>query len=240
MRTALALSAVTGTPFQIDKIRAGRARPGLMRQHMTAVLRGPLRSLAARPWSATSPGRRLFASSRVAFAGVRIDLAVGTAGSATLVLQTVLPALLLADAPSSLVLEGGTHNPCSAPFDFLVRSFLLQLAKMGARVITALERAGFYPAGGGRFTVAIEPIARLAPLTLLERGAELGIAVEASVAGLAPNIAERELAAESWTRARAGAPRNEVERARRRAGSGQRRDDCGGERACDRSADRFR
>jgi RNA 3'-terminal phosphate cyclase (ATP) len=192
LRTALALSAVTGIPFQIDRIRAGRSRPGLMRQHVTAARAAAeicgARTIGDEPGSAAlrfEPGR------------VRpgaYHFAVGTAGSATLVLQTVLPALLLADAPSTLVLEGGTHNPAAPPFDFLVRSFLPQLAKMGAQVTATLERPGFYPAGGGRFTVAIQP-ARLEPLALLARGATRGFAVEAVVAGLSSRIAERELAA---------------------------------------------
>jgi RNA 3'-terminal phosphate cyclase (ATP) len=192
LRTALALSAVTGNPFQMSGIRAGRSRPGLMRQHMTAA------QAAAEICGARVEGKEP-GSTALRFepgpvrAGV-YRFAVGTAGSATLVLQTVLPALLLASAPSSLVLEGGTHNPAAPPFDFLVRSFLPQIEKMGARVTASLEKPGFYPAGGGRFTVAIEP-ARLQPLTLLERGATRGVDVEAVVAGLSSRIAERELVA---------------------------------------------
>ena len=192
LRTALALSAVTGIPFQMNAIRAGRSRPGLMRQHMTAA-RAAAEICGARV-DGNEPGSTAlrFEPGRVRAGAYRF--AVGTAGSATLVLQTVLPALLLADAASSLVLEGGTHNPAAPPFDFLAQSFLPQLAKMGARVTARLERPGFYPAGGGRFTVAIEP-ARLAPLALLDRGAARGHEVEAVVAGLSSRIAERELSA---------------------------------------------
>jgi RNA 3'-terminal phosphate cyclase (ATP) len=192
LRTALALSAVTGIPVQIDGIRAGRSRPGLMRQHMTAAHAAA--EICGARVEGNEPGSTAlrFEPGRVR-AGV-YRFAVGTAGSATLVLQTVLPALLRADGPSSLVLEGGTHNPAAPPFDFLARSFLPQLEKMGARVTASLEKPGFYPAGGGRFTVAIEP-ARLEPLTLLERGATRGFDAEAVVAGLSPRIAERELAA---------------------------------------------
>ena len=107
-------------------------------------------------------------------------LAVGTAGSATLVLQTVLPALLLAREPSRLTLEGGTHNPYAPPFDFLARTFLPMLRRMGASVEASLETYGFYPAGGGRFTVDIEPCATLGRLSLLERGADASHAREPS------------------------------------------------------------
>jgi RNA 3'-terminal phosphate cyclase (ATP) len=124
--------------------------------------------------------------------GGEYRLAVGTAGSATLVLQTVLPALLLAREPSRLTLEGGTHNPYAPPFDFLAKTFLPILRRMGASVDASLETHGFYPAGGGRFTVAIEPCAALGRLSLLERGDTL-IHVRALVAALSGDIPKREL-----------------------------------------------
>jgi RNA 3'-terminal phosphate cyclase (ATP) len=98
------------------------------------------------------------------------SIAVGTAGSATLVLQTVLPALMLADGPSALRLEGGTHNPFAPPFDFLTKTFLPVLNRMGPTVTATLERPGFYPAGGGRFQVSVQPVEKLRPIELLERG----------------------------------------------------------------------
>jgi RNA 3'-terminal phosphate cyclase (ATP) len=193
VRTALALSLVTGTPFTIERIRAGRKTPGLLRQHLTAV------EAAARVGEADVDGATL-GSPRVAFRPRRVRpgrhaFAVGTAGSATLVLQTVLPALLLASEPSTIELEGGTHNPWAPPFDFLSRTFLPLLARMGARVTADLERCGFYPAGGGRFTVRLEPVTALAPLELLERGTVRSIVARATVAGGLPeSIAVRELA----------------------------------------------
>jgi RNA 3'-terminal phosphate cyclase (ATP) len=118
---------------------------------------------------------------------------VGTAGSATLVLQTVLPALLTAGAPSSLVLEGGTHNPASPPFDFLARAFLPVVHRLGPRVEATLERPGFYPAGGGRFRVTVAPARALAPLLLEQRGAIVARRVRAVVANLPRAVGEREL-----------------------------------------------
>ena len=94
---------------------------------------------------------------------------IGTAGSTTLVLQSVLPALMLADNPSTVVLEGGTHNPFAPPYDFLVKAFLPLLARMGPVVEAALQRPGFYPAGGGRFTIKINPVEKLKPLEVLTR-----------------------------------------------------------------------
>jgi RNA 3'-terminal phosphate cyclase (ATP) len=119
---------------------------------------------------------------------------VGSAGSATLVLQTVLPALLTAPGPSRLVLEGGTHNPWAPTFDAIDRAFLPLLRRMGARVEARLERYGFYPAGGGRIVVEVQPVARLAPLRLLERGAVRAHVATAIFSALPYDVARRELA----------------------------------------------
>jgi RNA 3'-terminal phosphate cyclase (ATP) len=119
--------------------------------------------------------------------------AVGTAGSAALVFQTVLVPLLVAAGPSTLVLEGGTHNPHAPPFDFLALAFLPLLARMGATVRATLDRPGFYPAGGGQFTVTITPVPALRPLVLLERGDIRRRRARAVVANLPIEIARREL-----------------------------------------------
>jgi RNA 3'-terminal phosphate cyclase (ATP) len=119
---------------------------------------------------------------------------VGTAGSTTLVLQTVLPALVTASGPSTLVLEGGTHNPASPPFEFLVKAYLPLLRRMGPQVDAVLERAGFYPAGGGRLRVTVTPAPRLQPLVLPDRGAVRARRACAVVANLPRSIAEREIA----------------------------------------------
>jgi RNA 3'-terminal phosphate cyclase (ATP) len=191
LRTALALSLVTGRPFGIEGIRAGRQKPGLLRQHLTAV-HAAAEVSGARVSGAELGSRALrFEPSQVRGGDYR--LAVGTAGSATLVLQAVLPALLFAREPSRLTLEGGTHNPYAPPFEFLARTFLPILRQMGALVDVGFESYGFYPAGGGRFTVAIEPCSKLGRLSLLERG-ETRVHARALVASIGENIAKRELA----------------------------------------------
>lgn len=192
LRTSLALSLVTGRPLRIGAIRKGRARPGLMRQHLTAVQAAA--EIGRAEVSGASVGSlELEFRPREVVAG-DYQFRIGTAGSTTLVLQTVLPALLAAKAPSTLVLEGGTHNPLAPPFDFLARSFLPLLGRMGPQVAVSLERPGFYPAGGGRIRVAIEPAA-LSPLELPRRGEIRERRVVASVAHLPGSIAARELAA---------------------------------------------
>jgi RNA 3'-terminal phosphate cyclase (ATP) len=191
LRTALGLSMVTGRPFRIEKIRAGREKPGLLRQHLTAV-NAAATICGAQVDGAAMGSRELSFSPGKVKAG-EYTFSIGSAGSTTLVLQTVLPALLTANGPSSLTLEGGTHNPHAPPMDFLERVFLPLINRMGPTVTVKLERAGFYPAGGGRFFVNIEPIAKLSPLHLPERGEIKRRLATAVVAALPGDIAKREL-----------------------------------------------
>lgn len=192
LRTALSLSMCTGTPIRIANIRARRKVPGLMRQHLTAV------QAAAEICGAELEGGRV-GSTRLSFVpgpirGGDYRFAIGTAGSCTLVFQTVLPALLQADVPSSIRLQGGTHNPLAPPYHFLERAFLPLLRRMGADVSLELKRFGFFPAGGGEFTASITPApATLAPLTLDQPGARLDAYAESFCAALPISIARREL-----------------------------------------------
>ena len=191
LRTALGLSLVTGTPFMIDRIRAGREKPGLLRQHLTAV--NAAAEIGRAEVSGAAIGSRVLTFKPGPVTPGAYSFSVGTAGSATLVLQTVLPALLTASKPSTLSLEGGTHNAWAPPFDFIEKSFLPLLSRMGARVAVKLERRGYYPAGGGRFSARIEPAPRLERLDLLDRGKIHSTRASAIVAGLPSGIAQREL-----------------------------------------------
>ncbi|HMY72691.1 MAG TPA: RNA 3'-terminal phosphate cyclase, partial [Blastocatellia bacterium] len=121
--------------------------------------------------------------------------AIGTAGSTTLVLQTVLPALMIADGKSKLTLEGGTHNPFAPPFDFLQHAFLPLLKRMGVRVDAELVSYGFYPAGGGKLELTIHPVPpkQLGQLDLPERGEIRERRARVILCHLARNIADREL-----------------------------------------------
>jgi RNA 3'-terminal phosphate cyclase (ATP) len=191
LRTALALSLVTGKPFRIENVRAGRKNPGLLRQHLTAVNAAAEISRAEVTGAAIGSRELTFAPGSVVAGDYAF--AVGTAGSTTLVLQTVIPALLIASTKSKVILEGGTHNPFAPPFDFLEKAFLPMVNRMGPRVTSELERPGFYPAGGGRMNVTIEPSAELNRLDIPARGAVLARRSKALVANLPISIAEREL-----------------------------------------------
>lgn len=191
LRSALALSLVTGKALRIDNVRARRKKPGLLRQHLTAV-QAATQIGRAKVHGATLGSARLdFVPTTIRPGDYHFD--VGTAGSTTLVLQTVLPALLTAAQPSHLSFVGGTHNAFAPPFDFLEQAFLPLVDRMGPRVAATLEVPGFYPKGGGRFSVTIEPVPALARLDLLERGPVRRRSARALVAGLPRNIGEREL-----------------------------------------------
>jgi RNA 3'-terminal phosphate cyclase (ATP) len=192
LRTSLALSLVTGQPFRMERIRAKRQKPGLLRQHLTAVEAAKAVGCAEVAGAEMNSQTLEFQPGQVTPGNYRF--AVGTAGSATLVLQTFLPALLLASDKSTLTLEGGTHNPLAPPFDFLARSFMPLIHRMGPDVELELRRPGFYPAGGGRFHARIEPSKRLSPLALNERGKIQSRRAKVWLSKLSPEIADRELA----------------------------------------------
>ena len=193
LRTALSLSACTGQPFRIKNIRAGRKKPGLMRQHLTCV-----RATAA-VCGGTVRGAEL-GSTELSFTpgeprGGEHRFDVGTAGATPLVFQTVLPILLSADEPSRVTLCGGTHAMAAPTLDFLTESFLPPLAMMGADVSVTLDRPGFFPAGGGLWSAEVAPLEAPTPLALTERGALLSVTAQAMRANLPGDICERELRA---------------------------------------------
>jgi RNA 3'-terminal phosphate cyclase (ATP) len=191
IRTSLALSLITGKPFRIYNVRARREKPGLQRQHLTAV------RAAARIGGAQVEGAGIGATAFTFHPGLVTpgDYAfpIGTAGSTMLVLQTILPPLMIASAPSTLVFEGGTHNVHAPPYEFIVKTFLPLMSRMGARVETELVRYGFYPPGGGRIHARVEPASTLRPLDLVTRGEIRARRARALVVKLPPAIGEREL-----------------------------------------------
>jgi RNA 3'-terminal phosphate cyclase (ATP) len=190
LRSSLALSLCLGQPFRIVNIRSRRRNPGLGRQHLVAVQAAAEVGRAEVTGAGPGSGEITFAPRGVWPGDYRFS--IGSAGSTGLVLQTVLPALLTAKGPTRLVLEGGTHNPHAPPFEALGRAFLPLIGRMGASVSVTLARYGFYPAGGGRIEVRIDPVECLRPVELDERGRVLAVRGSAAVADLPAHIAERE------------------------------------------------
>jgi RNA 3'-terminal phosphate cyclase (ATP) len=163
-----------------------------MRQHLAAV--DAARRVSSASVDGAALGSRALDFRPGAVAAGSYTFSIGTAGSACLVFQTVVPALLTASGPSQLALEGGTHNPKAPPFDFLDRVFLPLLRRMGPSIDAVLERYGFYPAGGGRVLVDIDPCPALAPIALVERLEVRSRRARAILASLPEHIATRELA----------------------------------------------
>ena len=193
LRTALALSMITGQPFRINNIRGNRPKPGLMRQHLVAV------QAAAKICNADI-GKPQLKDANLCFQpgtiqGGQYDFDIGSAGSCTLVLQTILPALLFADKPSQITICGGTHNPMAPPLHFLQRAYARVLADMGVKLELSLERFGFFPAGGGKVVAQVQPCPQLRALHLHAPGARVDAYAESFVAGVAGSVAERELEA---------------------------------------------
>lgn len=202
LRTALSLSAITTRPFRLTNIRAGRRNPGLMPQHLSAV-----RATAAITGAVVS-GDRL-GSTELRFAPRHLpkpgsylfDVAEtaerGSAGSVTLILQTLLIPLTLTDGPSTLVLRGGTHVEWSPPFDDLVNSYFPLLRRMGCHIDAELRRWGWYQVGGGEVVCKIaagasdRSISPRSPIELVSRGPLQRIVGRAVVANLPAHIPQR-------------------------------------------------
>jgi RNA 3'-terminal phosphate cyclase (ATP) len=193
LRSALALSMATGRGFEMTAIRAARKKPGLMRQHLTCV------RAAAAVCGATALGAALgsttltFSPGPVMAGAYRFD--IGSAGGTMLVLQALLPALARLEAPSTITLIGGTHNPLAPPAEFITDVLLPVLARIGLRATLRLVRHGFVPAGGGEIVVEIAAAAPWQRLVLHERGARRGASVRALLAGVPYDVGQREVAA---------------------------------------------
>jgi RNA 3'-terminal phosphate cyclase (ATP) len=191
VRSALTLAMSTASPIRIRNIRAHRSKPGLRAQHLAAV------RAAATVCGARIEGAAIASTSLSFIPGALrpgdyvID--VGTAGSTLLVLQTILPALSLCDAPSQILLRGGTHNPRAPTFEFIQHAYLPLLARLGYRAGVSLERHGFYPRGGGLIRASIQPLRRGGFLELLERGPIQSCTAGVLISRLARHIAQREI-----------------------------------------------
>lgn len=189
IRSSLALSMITGKPFEVQNVRGRRKNPGLARQHLTCV------QAAAKICDAEVVGDSL-KSSHIQFTPNTVKAGdyhfpIGTAGSTSLVAQTIIPALLTCEGPSQVSIEGGTHNKMAPPFDFLKNTYVEQLNQMGPEVSAEIESYGFYPVGGGRIQIDIQPPSSWKGLKLLTNSTPKPF-VTAIVADLPEHIGERE------------------------------------------------
>lgn len=189
LRTALSLAMVTGQPFRMTNIRGKRSKPGLMRQHLTCV------KAACEISDGTADGAEIGSTELVFRAGKirggNYHFAIGTAGSTGLLFQTLLPALLHAEGPSTLRLEGGTHNPLAPPFEFIDQVFLPILRKTGIHATVSLKQTGFAPVGGGIMEAEIQPCGTLTAFHLHEPGEIKSLSLRVPTRNLPIQIAGR-------------------------------------------------
>ncbi len=190
LRSALALSVITGKPMRLANIRARRPQPGLKPQHLKAV-EAAAQISAARVQGASLGSQALsFEPQRLKAGEYSFD--IGTAGSVSLLLQTLYLPLSFAGTSSRLTLTGGTHVPWSPCYHYLAWQWLPYLNQAGYRVESSLELAGFYPRGGGIMHTNIRPSRRLSPLRITQRGRLLRIRGLSAVGRLERSIAERQ------------------------------------------------
>jgi RNA 3'-terminal phosphate cyclase (ATP) len=189
LRSALTLAMITGKPFRMTRIRGKRRKPGLMRQHLTCVHAACEISGGTTDGAETGSTELVFRAGAVKPGSYRF--AIGTAGSTGLLLQTLLPALWLADGPSTLHLSGGTHNPLAPPFDFLERTYLPALRRLGAHAELRLLETGFAPAGGGAIECAITPCKTFQSIDFTDRGELLSTQLRVPFRNVSPSIALR-------------------------------------------------
>lgn len=201
LRTALAYSAITGRPLRVENVRAGRPRPGLAAQHLTAVHAAAALCRARVEGAALGAGAFAFTpGAPVRAGGYDFDVGAaregGSAGAATLVLQTVLLPLALAEGASRVRVRGGTHMAWSPPYDYVRDVWLPALARLGVRAEAELVASGWFPIGRGEIEARVEGLgpggrARLRPLDLTERGALVEVAGRALAANLPAHVAQR-------------------------------------------------
>ena len=196
LRTSLALSALCHRPIEVFNIRAGRSKPGLRPQHLTAVralaaiCRAEVRGDALNSqWISFSPSARP-AGGSYCF-DVREMAQQSSAGSMTLIAQTLVLPLSFAEKPSEVVLRGGTHVPWSPPWHYLQQVFLPTVGRQGLRAAVDLKTWGWYPVGSGEFNLAVQPVSGLGNLVWDRRGDLVQVTGTAAVTNLPAHIPQR-------------------------------------------------
>ncbi|MBF7073548.1 RNA 3'-terminal phosphate cyclase [Glaciecola sp. MH2013] len=197
LRTALTLSMFTQQNIELVNIRAGRKKPGLLRQHLTSVLAAQEVSDAITEGVELGATRIRFSPRTVKPGNYRF--AIGSAGSTTLVCQTILPVLSLAKESSTVVFEGGTHNGMSPSLSFFEQSYLPLIKGMGVNCRVSTSKLGFYPAGGGKWQLNVKPSVTLKPFFLSDSGGDFAndidnCSLDALVSLLPVSIGQREIA----------------------------------------------
>jgi len=192
LRSALSLAMATGTAIKLENIRAGRSKPGLMRQHLACVKAA--QAISDAEVSGAKVGSTAVVFKPQAINAGNYEFSVGSAGSTVLIFQTVLPALMLANKSSCVVFHGGTHNAWAPSVDFINLAFVPVLRQIGITVELKLQKHGFYPQGGGQWQAVVHPLRHPQALDLREVGKLKAKQAVATYANIPGHVAERELA----------------------------------------------
>lgn len=188
LRTAVALAAITGRVLHVEHIRAARPNPGLAPQHLAAVR--ALSDLCGARVDGLAAGSAALTFEPGRVRGGSVDCDVGTAGSVTLVLQALLPALVACAECAEISVRGGTDVPAAPPLDYFAEVTLPLLARMGIRSELRVQRRGYFPRGGGEVTLTVDPL-RFHALDVQSAGPVLRIRGLAHVAGIGVEVAAR-------------------------------------------------
>ncbi len=190
LRTSLSLSAATKRPIEVFNIRAKRKKPGLMAQHLESVK--AITKICGGELTGAEIGSTFISFVPKETKGGEYTIEIGTAGSVSLVLQTIFIPLSLAKIPSTITITGGTHVPWSPCFHYLALQWLSYLKHIGFDATLEMIRAGFYPKGGGEISAHIKPVREIKPLVIEDRGKLLRVGGISAVGNLNKSIAERQ------------------------------------------------
>jgi RNA 3'-terminal phosphate cyclase (ATP) len=194
LRTALALSCVFDRPIEITNIRKSRKRPGLQPQHLTALKAAATVSNAGVEGADLSSTTLRFSPGHLAGGEYLFDVSEkkGSAGSTSLVLQTILLPLCFAEHQSGITVIGGTQVPWSPSFHYLKYVFLPALSRLGVKAELNIEKWGWYPIGGGKVAAAVNPKKEFLPLEIAERGKLVRVTGISAASNLSQDIAKRQ------------------------------------------------
>jgi RNA 3'-phosphate cyclase len=190
LRTSIALSALLGKPVEVVNIRAKRSNPGLQPQHLTGVLAAAMLTDAETEGAVKGSTRLFFKPKTLKCGSFNID--IGTAGSISLVVQTLAPVLLFAPCPITLTITGGTDVAWAPPIDYMRHVFVPVLSRFGGKMSIEVVRRGHYPRGGGRVVIKAEPVRRLSAVDSPEFGNVVKIAGISHAVKLPSHVAERQ------------------------------------------------
>ncbi|CDI06658.1 RNA 3'-terminal phosphate cyclase [Candidatus Nitrosotenuis uzonensis] len=167
LRSTLSLACITSTPIKIKNIRNNRKMPGLQAQHLTAA------KILAKTCNAKTDGLHLGSTSLTFVPGQMQDVSIsediGTAGSISLILQAVIPAVALAGKKLHLQIRGGTDVPWSPTSNYTKYVVAEAYRRIGIDFTMKIERRGYYPKGGGLVEVIASPAKTVFPICLQQR-----------------------------------------------------------------------